>query len=166
VLRCQGFEPVIDRVGIHGGEKWEQRLGQLILESNMVVFVLSPASAASDVCAWEVDRALERGKPIVPVLCRPLEGQKPHAALRDLDYIHFYAEKDKPGSGFGAGLVGLVAALSVDVGWLREHTRTRAWRDWPPAGRPVRAPPMRWCAAPSLLSIGCGGTAAPPTPLS
>ena len=49
VFEWQGFQPI--RKGIHGAEKWEQRLGQLILESNVVVFVLSPDSAVSDVCA-------------------------------------------------------------------------------------------------------------------
>src|SRR5262245_43977695 len=123
VLEWQGFQPIIDRKGIHGAEKWEQRLGQLILESNIVVFVLSPDSAASDVCAWEVERAVERGKPIVPVLCYPLDGKQPHRHLRDLNYIHFYEEPSVPGSGFGTGQVRLIEALSVDVAWLREHTR-------------------------------------------
>ena len=42
VLELQGFVPIIDRKGIHGAEKWEERLGQLILEADIVVFVLSP----------------------------------------------------------------------------------------------------------------------------
>ncbi len=42
VLEWQGFLPVIDRKGIHGAERWEERLGHLILESDVVVFVLSP----------------------------------------------------------------------------------------------------------------------------
>jgi hypothetical protein len=65
VLELQGFVPTIDRKGIHGAEKWEERLGQLILEADVVVFVLSPDSAASDVCAWEVEEATRRGKRIV-----------------------------------------------------------------------------------------------------
>jgi TIR domain len=90
VLEWQGFTPIIDRKGIHGAEKWEERLGQLILQADVVVFILSPDSAGSDVCAWEVEEATRRGKRIIPVLCRPLEGQQPHQNLRDLNYIHFY----------------------------------------------------------------------------
>jgi WD40 repeat protein len=123
VLEWQGFLPIIDRKGIHGAERWEERLGQLILEADIVVFVLSPASAESPVCAWEVEEAGRRNKRIIPVLCRPLEGQQPHPRLRDLNYIHFYEEKDVPGSGFGTGQVRLIEALSVDIEWLREHTR-------------------------------------------
>ncbi len=57
------------------------------------------------------------------MLSCPLEGQQPHGRLRDLNYIYFYPEKDTPGSGFGTGLTRLVEALSVDIAWLREHTR-------------------------------------------
>jgi hypothetical protein len=138
VLEWQGFLPTIDRKGIHGAEKWEQRLGQLILEADIVVFVLSPDSAASDVCGWEVEEAARRGKRIVPVLCRPLEGRQPHAHLRDLNYIHFYPEKDAPGSGFGTGLTRLVEVLSVDIAWLREHTRLEELAArWDANGRPA-----------------------------
>lgn len=123
VLAWQRFQPIIDREGIHAAENWEQRLGQLILEADIVVFVLSPDSAASKVCAWEVDEAIRRGKRIIPVLCRSLDGQLPHSKLRELNYIHFYVDKDVPGSGFGTGQVRLIEALSIDVEWLREHTR-------------------------------------------
>ena len=58
ILEVLGFEPLIDREGIHGAENWKVRLGQLILESDIVVFVLSPESSTSDVCAWEVEEAL------------------------------------------------------------------------------------------------------------
>jgi TIR domain len=150
VLEWLRFRTIIDRKGIHGAEKWEERLGQLILESDIVVFVLSPASAASDVCAWEVEEATRRGKRIIPVLCRPLEGQQPHRRLRDLNYIHFYADKDVPGSGFGTGQVRLVEALSVDVAWLREHTRleelaARWERDGRTSDLLVRGSELRAC---------------------
>ena len=123
VMELHGFQPSIDRVGIHGAENWEQRIGQLILEADIVVFVLSPDSTISEICAWEVDEALRRGKRIVPVLCRPLDDHQPHERLRDLNYIFFYPDPNTPGSGFGTGLARLVDALSVDVDWLREHTR-------------------------------------------
>ena len=136
VLEWQGFLPIIDRKGIYGAERWEERLGQLILETDIVVFVLSPDSAASDICAWEVEEAARRGKRIVPVLCRPLEGAQPPQRLRDLNYIHFYTETDVPGSGFGTGLPQLVAALSVDIEWLREHTRLEGLAQrWEGGGR-------------------------------
>src|SRR5258706_15208127 len=43
-LNLYGFECLIDRHGISGGEDWKRRLGNLIREADTVVFVLSPNS--------------------------------------------------------------------------------------------------------------------------
>ena len=56
-LGAYGFECLIDRHGISGGEDWKRRLGNLISEADTVVFVLSPSSARSEICAWEVEEA-------------------------------------------------------------------------------------------------------------
>jgi TPR repeat protein len=123
-LNACGFECAIDRHGIVGGEEWERRLGNLISEADTVVFVLSPTSACSKYCAWEVEEAARLSKRILPVNCRPLEGVTPPPRLRELNYIFFHADsKNAPGSGFGTGLAKLVAALNTDFDWLREHTR-------------------------------------------
>jgi predicted NACHT family NTPase len=102
------------------------------------VFVLSPDSARSEICAWEIEEAARLSKRLIPVLCRPLEaGQRAPGALNALNLIYFYAEPDKPGSGFGSGLRDLVAALRLDFAWVREHSRVaeRAGR-WDSEGRP------------------------------
>src|SRR5262249_32990280 len=122
-LRYCGFASTIDRHGISGGEDWQRRLGNLIRDADGVVFVLSPASAKSEICAWEVGEAVRLGKRIVPVLCRPLDGASPPPQLRDLNYIFFYSESKSPGSGFGSGLERLGTALNTDLEWLRDHTR-------------------------------------------
>src|SRR5207245_61491 len=51
-LRLLGFDTSLDRHAISGGEEWRQRLGNLIREADTVVFVLSPASAESQICTW------------------------------------------------------------------------------------------------------------------
>ena len=53
-LDTYGFECLIDRHGISGGEDWKRRLDKLISEADTVVFVLSPDSARSEICDWEV----------------------------------------------------------------------------------------------------------------
>lgn len=137
-LELCNFDPTLDRHAISGGEAWEQRLGALIREADTVVFVLSPASAASKVCAWEVGEAMRLNKRIVPVLALPLDGTAPPGALRELNYIFFYADPAMPGSGFGSGLARLVAALNTDLDWLREHTRLlQRATEWDGAVRPV-----------------------------
>jgi hypothetical protein len=137
-LTLYGFECLIDRHGISGGEDWKRRLGNLISEADTVVFVLSPSSARSDICAWEVEESGRLNKRILPIICRALEGANPPPRLRDLNYIFFYKEPKAPDSGFGTGLVSLVAALNTDFDWLREHTRyLQRAMEWDAGGRPA-----------------------------
>src|SRR6516165_6891688 len=97
-LNACGFKCLIDRQGISGGEDWKRRLGNLITEADTVVFVLSPSSARSPICDWEVEEAGRLNKRILPVNCRPLEGVSPPARLRELNHIFFYEEPKLPGS--------------------------------------------------------------------
>jgi TPR repeat protein len=137
-LNVCGFECSIDRHGISGGEDWKRRLGNLISEADTVVFVLSPTSARSEICAWEVEEATRLNKRIFPVNCRSLEGASPPQRLRGLNYIFFYEDPKVSDSGFGTGLAGLVAALNTDFDWLREHTRyLQRATEWDRGGRPA-----------------------------
>ena len=122
-LAACGFAPILDRHDISGGEEWQARLSSLIQDADTILFVLSPRSAASDVCHWEVAQADLRGKRLIPVLCTALGPAPVPKRLQALNYIHFYAEDTVPGSGFGAGLARLIAALNTDQAWIREHSR-------------------------------------------
>jgi TIR domain len=82
----------------------------LIRDADTVVFVLSPTSARSEICAWEVGEAARLGKRILPILCRPLDGASPPPRLRDLNYSFFYEDPKVLDSGFGTGLAKLVVA--------------------------------------------------------
>jgi TPR repeat protein len=137
-LDLTGFDSTMDRQGIHGGEEWQSRLGNLIRDADTVIFVLSSASAASKVCSWEVNEAARQGKRIIPVCCHPLEGPAPPERLQQLNYIFFYPEPKSPGSGFGVGLAKLVTALNTDLDWLREHTRLlQRASEWEAGGKPA-----------------------------
>jgi TPR repeat protein len=137
-LSACGYECLIDRHDISGGEDWKRRLGNLISEADTVVFVLSPSSAGSPICTWEVEEAARLNKRTLPVNCRPLGGVSPPPRLRELNYIFFYEEPKIPGSGFGTGLANLVTALNTDFDWLREHTRyLQRAMEWDRGGRPA-----------------------------
>jgi TIR domain len=159
-LELGGFETTIDRRGMSGGEDWKARLGALIRDADTVVFVLSPSSAQSDICVWEVGEAVQLGKRIIPVLCRMLGDAKAPQQLADRDYIYFYPEPKFPGSGFGPGLKRLAAALNTDLDWVREH---RATSDWQRSGR--RSASRRIvgsCPPPTSRSRRSGRRAGPP----
>jgi hypothetical protein len=135
-LELAGFTPTIDRAGIHGAEKWEEKLGALIREADSIVFVLSPASVRSSICSWEVEQAASLSKRIIPVVCRPSNGIAPPPALAELNYIFFYEEPQTPGSSWANGLRELDKALKTDLSWLREHTRLlQRALEWEAGGR-------------------------------
>ena len=135
-IGASGFEPLIDRHGISGGEEWMKRLGNLIREADTVAFVLSPTALDSEMCAWEVSETQRLSKRLIPVVCRPLGSAPVPERLRDLNYIFFYPEPKAPGSGFGKGLADLTSALNTDLDWVREHTRLgQRAAEWDGGGR-------------------------------
>jgi hypothetical protein len=126
-----GFEVTIDRHSIVEGEDWKKRLGALIADADTVIFILSFASAKSDICAWEVEEAAQLSKRIIPVLAKPLEGIPAPPRLAALNYVRF-----DEGRSFMAGLKALTTALTADLDWLREHTRLLARAmEWQSGGR-------------------------------
>ena len=119
-LAACGYAPTIDRHGIAGAEKWQERLGTLILEADTVVFVLTPESGKSDICKWEVEEADRRAKRLIPIVPHSLDGAVVSDRLRGLNYIYFHPDPAFPDAGFGHGLARLIAALDTDLDWVRE----------------------------------------------
>jgi hypothetical protein len=117
-LELAGFRPFLDRQDIAAAEDWEARLGALILGADTVVFILSPAAVRSERCAWEVERAAELGKRLIPVQGVPVPEADVPERLRRLNYIFF-----REGQSFARPLRELAEALRQDVEWIREHTR-------------------------------------------
>jgi TIR domain/WD domain, G-beta repeat len=117
-LELAGFRPFLDRHDIAAAEDWEARLGALILGADTVVFILSPAAVESPRCTWEVDRAAELGKRLIPVQGAPVPEAEVPERLRRLNYIFF-----REGQSFARPLRELAAALRQNVEWIREHTR-------------------------------------------
>jgi len=121
-LERHDIDVLVDREDIEKGEAWWTRIKQLILESDSVVFVLSPDSTASKTCQDEVDFAESLNKRFLPIVAREIEGEAP-AALARLNYIFFTRAPQPGGSPFDSGVAELVRALETDIGWIREHTR-------------------------------------------
>lgn len=117
-LEVTGFEPFLDQHDIAAGESWEARLGTLISSADTIVFVVTPASVESRQCAWEIERAVQLNKRILPVVAIHVAEQSTPKALSSLQYINF-----TPGSSFAKSLGELSNALRSDLAWVREHTR-------------------------------------------
>jgi WD40 repeat protein len=117
-LIARGYDAFLDREDISGGEAWKERLEQLILQADAVVFVISPDSIASPVCNWETQRTVELGKRLIPVCLKRVEDDSVPAQLSRLNYIF----ADQP-ELFDDTIRRIAEASDVDIAWVREHTR-------------------------------------------
>lgn len=132
-LEVAGFDAFLDRHDIAPGENWETRLDGLIAAADTVVFVVSPAAVASDRCAWEVSKALELSKRILPVVAQRVPSGDVPPALASLNFIFFDGDRS-----YSQSLKDLATALRTDVDWLREHTRLADLaRRWQTKGEPA-----------------------------
>lgn len=116
-LNLAGFDAYLDKHDIEKSEDWEQRLKALIVRADTVVFVISPAAVRSGRCGWEVDRAQELGKRLVPVQWIAVPEANVPVALKRLNYI-FFSDR----SSVTQPLTELAETLRKDIAWIRAHT--------------------------------------------
>ncbi len=127
-LKAAGRESWVDWEGIPPSAKWMDEIRAAIDGASAMVFVISPDSLASAVCAQELEHALAVNKRLIPVVARPASPVPP--ALAELNWVNFAAGDE------AAALDALLLALDRDPAWVREHTRVlvRA-REWQRAER-------------------------------
>jgi tetratricopeptide (TPR) repeat protein len=129
-LLGRGYAPDFDQsafdssnieFGMSAQDEWWQRLQQMIEAADVIVFVVSPDSAASKVCDEEIVHARNLGKRIIPILCRPIDFAKAPARLAALNVKISFIENG--GDTFSPALDRLCAELDVNVNWHREQRR-------------------------------------------
>jgi len=134
VLRARSFGVFRDTDDILPTEEWRGRLEELIAEADTIVFLLSPHSASSEVCAWEVTYAASLNKRIAPIVIDDVDTGDIPPLLSRLNFI-FATDRDP----FENAVDTLVSALNTDIEWIREHTRLAGLaRRWHLADRPDR----------------------------
>jgi TIR domain len=121
--------------GISAEDEWWQRLQDMIVATDVVVFIVTPDSAASNVCDEEIAYSRGIGKRIIPILRRAIDFAKAPPRLSALNVkIEFLDDSEEV---FAAALDQLCAALDLDVAWHRENRRlTELALKWNAAGRP------------------------------
>ena len=99
--------------------EWLLEVYRGIESSDNFLFVITPDSLASDVCARELAHAVEKNKRLVPVLRRAAApGTTVPDALAARNWTFF-----RPDDDFAAAVDALVVALDTDLDWVRAHTR-------------------------------------------
>src|ERR1700694_3918584 len=103
---------------ISPGEEWWLRIENLIRQSDVLLFVISPDAVESEVCTRELDVSKSLNKRIVPVLRRDVDTSLLPQTLSRLNFI-IAREQDN----FASATDSLIEAITTDISWLREHTR-------------------------------------------
>jgi hypothetical protein len=110
---------------------WLNEIYTAIEGSDTFLFVLTPESAASEVCRQEIEHAVRHQKRLVPVVRREVDPKIIHPALASHNWV-FLRETDD----FNSTIRTLVDAINTDLDYVRAHTRllVRA-REWESKGR-------------------------------
>ncbi|MCI0552262.1 MAG: TIR domain-containing protein [Anaerolineae bacterium] len=121
----------IDWEGIPPTVDWWREIEKGIEEADVFIFLISPDSAKSKVCAREIDSAVKNGKRLIPLVVRDIKEDETPSQLSHLNWI-FFRENDD----FDAALQKLLTGIHTDYEWVHEHTRLlgRA-REWDASGR-------------------------------
>ncbi|HJU17059.1 MAG TPA: TIR domain-containing protein [Stellaceae bacterium] len=122
-LQSEGRSVWVDWEGIPLSAEWLREIYSAIEEADAFVFVISPHSAASRVCAEEVAHAAKHNKRIVPVLYERADERELPAAIRKRNWLPFDG-----GDAFQSGFDRLITTIGTDLDWIKAHTRllTRA----------------------------------------
>jgi len=162
-LAATGREAWVDWAGIPPTAEWMAEVRAAVDAADAFVVVLSPDWAASPVCREEAEHAAARGKRIVPVVVRDTDPAAVPERVAALNWIFL-----RPGDDFEAGVATLLAALELDLPWVRAHTRLLARAgEWEARGR-ERSLLLRGrdLGAAEALLAGAGAHRDPqPTPL-
>lgn len=108
----------VDWEGIVPTAEWMREIESAIDGAQSFLFVLSPASIASDVCREELAHAVLHRKRLIPVLHEDVPMADVPPELASIQWI-FLRETDD----FDAGINSLIVAIDADLEWVREHTR-------------------------------------------
>jgi hypothetical protein len=130
-LSSRGYEIWVDWEDIPETADWWQEICAGIDAANTFLFVVSPASAISEVCFKEVEHAYSNHKRIVPLLAKSIQDdtvmQKLHQSIRSHNWFNFENEE----LNFEQKLSNLLKILELNLENTRLHTRylVRA-REW------------------------------------
>ncbi|MBK9926531.1 MAG: TIR domain-containing protein [Anaerolineales bacterium] len=114
-----GVEAWVDWEGIELASDWMQRITHAIQTHDAFIFVVSPDSLKSKVCADELELGIKLNKKLIPVLYRePQKGQSMHEKLAATNWVYLRKTDDFEGT-----IPGLVQAIRTDLEWISRHTQ-------------------------------------------
>lgn len=131
-LAGRRVEAWVDWEDIPPSADWWREVRAAIEAADVFVFLMSPASIESAVCADEVLHAVSHNKRLVAVVCHDV-GAMPSRLdpLRRINWIFL-----RPFDPFEAGVSLVMKAVDTDLDWVRAHTRLlKRAVEWEARGR-------------------------------
>lgn len=124
-------EAWVDWEAIRPTEEFMLAIYAAIEGTNTFIFILTPDSVGSEVCAKEIGHAAKHNKRFIPIVHRDIDAKSVPETLAKLNWI-FCREADD----FAATVESLIDAIDTDLDWVRAHTRllTRAI-EWESKGK-------------------------------
>ena len=108
----------VDIEGLYAGEEFWPEIAKAIDSATVLLFVITPASVTSAFCRRELNWAIDRGKRVVPAVCRDVEPALLPSQVAERQWV-FVRDCDDPVVTADA----LRRAIRADWVWLREHAR-------------------------------------------
>jgi WD40 repeat protein len=125
-LAAQKRDVWVDWEDIPLASDWRAEVFAGIEEADSFVFVLSPNSAASEVCGEEVNHAVSCQKRVIPILYQEGDFKNINPAISSHNWIYSRSTDD-----FDTAFKSLLQTLDTDLDFVKMHTRllVRA-REW------------------------------------
>lgn len=118
-LDNSGVDAWVDWEGIPLSSDWMEEITRAIDAADAFLFVITPDSLASEVCADELEVGLKNNKKLVPILhIEPEKGSTMHEKLAATNWVYMREQDD-----YEATLPALIDTIQTDLGWVRQHTR-------------------------------------------
>ena len=105
-LRRHGAEVWLDRESIAPGENWQEAIERGLLNSSILLYILTPDSLKSAWMSAEIGAAVGQGKRVVPVLVRDLLDEQVPPFLAQFQWVDFR-------ESYEAGLRAIVRGLNL-----------------------------------------------------
>jgi len=114
-----GVRAWVDWEGIELASDWMETISAAIKSHDTFIFVISPDSLKSKVCADELELSLNYNRKLIPILYRnPAKGSAMHEKLASTNWVYLRDQDN-----FDETLPRLVESIQTDLAWVRQNTQ-------------------------------------------
>lgn len=118
-LMREGFTVWTNKTDIKTGQDFQTMIDRGIEEADNLVFLMSPASLASEYCQKELALARQYNKRIIPLLIAPVELERVPPELRSLQFINL--TDNEVAEDYQADLDKVIRALREEASYYEQH---------------------------------------------